>query len=122
MLRKLSMVCMSVVLGKGSVHHLVAMLFLSLSWLAMQIRMSPYRFAEDNSLKIMCEVVIFSTVTIALAKKTLVAPDAGGEYTVGLLVCYSAVPVAALHAVVVKVLRVRARQATIRAIPRRLVS
>ena len=44
--------------GKGTVGQLVATSFLSLLWFALQVKTSPYRFSEDNSLKVVCELVM----------------------------------------------------------------
>ena len=58
-IRKLLLVGMLVVAGRGSVAQLFLALVISFASFALQVRMTPYRHAEDNLLKAAVEVHIF---------------------------------------------------------------
>ena len=52
MLRKLSIVSVASVFGKGSVNQLFCMSFLSLAWLVLHVKHWPYRFTEVTRLEL----------------------------------------------------------------------
>ena len=51
MIRKLSIVAIAHLVGKGSVTQLTCTGFLSVAWLCLHVKAWPYRFLEDNLLK-----------------------------------------------------------------------
>eukprot|EP01051_Picozoa_sp_SAG22_P026882 SAG22_NODE_8718_length_635_cov_0.904851_1_plen_160_part_01 len=78
MIRKLLLVGMLVVAGRGSVAQLFLAILISFVSFSLQVRLMPYRHAEDNVLKAAVEVHIFLLVSIALVLKGL-RSEAGGE-------------------------------------------
>ena len=56
--------------GKGSVEQLFFTSFLTLAWFSVHIKEWPYRFPEDNWLKLASDFTIFATVIVALAHHT----------------------------------------------------
>ena len=67
-----------VVVGRGSVAQLFLALVISFASFALQVKLIPYRHAEDNLLKAAVEIHIFLLVAVALVLKGLRA-EAGGE-------------------------------------------
>ena len=59
MLRKLMLVGMLVVAGRGSVAQLFLALVISFVSFSLQVKLTPYRHAEDNVLKAAVEMHIF---------------------------------------------------------------
>ena len=78
MIRKLMLVGMLMVAGRGSVAQLFAAIVISFVSFSLQVQLMPYRHAEDNVLKAAVEVHIFLLVAIALVLKGL-RSEAGGE-------------------------------------------
>jgi hypothetical protein len=72
MIRKLALVGMLVVAGRGSVAQLFLAVCVSCASLVAQVTLSPYKHREDNIFKACVEVHIFLVVTIALVLKCLV--------------------------------------------------
>ena len=66
MLRKLTLVGCASLFGKGSLEQLFFTSFVSVTWLALQVKEWPYRFDEDNVLKLSCEVAIYGTALVGL--------------------------------------------------------
>ena len=77
MVRKLMLVGMLVIFSRGSVTQLFMAIIISFGSFALQVKLAPYRHAEDNLLKAMIEAHIFLIVSIALALKGL---EADNEY------------------------------------------
>ena len=59
MLRKLMLVGMLVIAGRGSVAQLFLALVISFVSFSLQVKLTPYRHAEDNVLKAAVEMHIF---------------------------------------------------------------
>ena len=59
MLRKLMLVGMLVVAGRGSVAQLFLALVISFVSFSLQVKLTPYRHTEDNVLKAAVEMHIF---------------------------------------------------------------
>ena len=59
MLRKLMLVGMLVIAGRGSVAQLFLELVISFVSFSLQVKLTPYRHAEDNVLKAAVEMHIF---------------------------------------------------------------
>ena len=78
MIRKLMLVGMLVVAGRGSVAQLFLALSISFVTFSLQVKLAPYRHSEDNLLKAAVEIHIFLLVAIALVLKSL-RSGAGGE-------------------------------------------
>eukprot|EP01051_Picozoa_sp_SAG22_P006426 SAG22_NODE_420_length_10739_cov_7.090320_12_plen_232_part_00 len=78
MIRKLLLVGMLVVAGRGSVAQLFLAIVISFVSFSLQVRLRPYRHSEDNILKACVEVHIFLLVAVALVLKGLRA-EADGE-------------------------------------------
>ena len=91
-------------------EQLIFTSFLTLAWLILQVKAWPYRFAVDNSLKLVCELVIFGTVNVALAERST---DGGFEHAHGVyagalqLMFLGIVPVCTLGAFVSKAMSAR---------------
>jgi hypothetical protein len=71
MVRKLCLVGMLVVAGRGSVAQLFLAVVISFITFSMQITLQPYKHWEDNLLKAAVEVHIFLLVSVALVLKCL---------------------------------------------------
>eukprot|EP01051_Picozoa_sp_SAG22_P007109 SAG22_NODE_489_length_9845_cov_5.954550_9_plen_401_part_00 len=78
MIRKLLLVGMLVVAGRGSVAQLFLAIVISFISFSVQVKLAPYKHSEDNVLKSAVEVHIFFLVSIALVLKGL-RSEAGGE-------------------------------------------
>ena len=78
MLRKLLLVGMLVITGRGSIAQLFLALVISFVSFALQVRVTSFRHPEDNVLKAAVEVHIFLLVAVALVLKGL-RSEAGGE-------------------------------------------
>eukprot|EP01051_Picozoa_sp_SAG22_P001955 SAG22_NODE_82_length_21749_cov_10.719769_12_plen_401_part_00 len=78
MIRKLMLVGMLVVAGRGSVAQLFLAIVISFASFSLQVKLTPYRHAEDNVLKAAVEIHIFLLVSIALVLKSL-RGEAEGE-------------------------------------------
>ena len=70
-IRKLILVGLLVVVGRGSVAQLFVAVVVSVTLLAMQLVLQPYKHAEDNLFKAGVEIHICLTVTCALVLKCL---------------------------------------------------
>ena len=79
MVRKLVLVGVLVMFGRGSVFQLFVAVLVSCTSLVLQVHLSPYKHGEDNVFKAVVEVHIFLVVTIAPALKQLRANDAQME-------------------------------------------
>ena len=79
MLRKLCLVGMLVVAGRGSVAQLFLAVVISFASFSLQVRLEPYQHWEDNLFKAAVEVHIFLLVSIALVLKCLHGKDAADE-------------------------------------------
>jgi hypothetical protein len=79
MIRKLILVGLLVVVGRGSVAQLFVAVVVSVALLAMQLVLQPYKHAEDNLFKAGVEIHICLTVTCALVLKCLKRGDGGDE-------------------------------------------
>ena len=79
MVRKLTLVGLLVVMGRGTVAQLFAAVCISCVSLVLQVHLQPYRHWEDNAFKIAVEVHIFLVVTIAPVLKDLDSLDGANE-------------------------------------------
>jgi hypothetical protein len=110
MVRKLMLVGMLVVVGRGSVAQLFLANTISFGSFALQVKLMPYRHAEDNLLKAAVEIHIFLLVSVALALKGLRHDQAHGTgsesemlYDVVLIISFVLmVPIAFIWAVMAK--------------------
>eukprot|EP01045_Picozoa_sp_COSAG04_P022639 COSAG04_NODE_2589_length_3889_cov_14.873119_1_plen_372_part_10 len=71
MLRKLMLVGMLVIAGRGSAAQLFLAVCLSCAALVLQIYLQPYKHWEDNVFKALVEVHIFLVMTVSLVLKFL---------------------------------------------------
>ena len=71
MVRKLCLVGMLVVAGRGSVAQLFLAVVISFVTFSLQITLQPYKHWEDNLFKAAVEVHIFLLVSVALVLKCL---------------------------------------------------
>ena len=71
MVRKLLLVGMLVVAGRGSAAQLFLAVLVSCLSLSLQLVLQPYKHREDNVFKVLVEVHIFLVVTVALVLKFL---------------------------------------------------
>ena len=78
MVRKLLMVGVIVLIGRGSVGQLVVALVLAAGFSLLHIRSWPYKQFADNALKLAVEVQIFCTVVVGMAIKADPDADATG--------------------------------------------
>eukprot|EP01045_Picozoa_sp_COSAG04_P009171 COSAG04_NODE_525_length_13096_cov_16.943602_2_plen_592_part_00 len=76
MVRKLMLVGMLVVAGRGSAAQLFLAVCVSCTALVLQVTLQPYKHWEDNVFKALVEVHIFLVVTVSLVLKFL-GTDAG---------------------------------------------
>ena len=76
MVRKLVLVGVLVMFGRGNVFQLFVAVLVSCTSLVLQVHLSPYKHREDNVFKAVVEVHIFLVVTIAPVLKQLRADDA----------------------------------------------
>lgn len=79
MVRKLVLVGMLVLAGRGSVAQLFLAVCVSCTSLVLQVHLQPYKHPEDNAFKTSSEIHIFLVVTIALVLKCLGTQTAGME-------------------------------------------
>ena len=79
MVRKLVLVGVLVLVGRGSVFQLFVAVLVSCASLVLQVHLSPYKHTEDNVFKAVVEVHIFLVVTIAPVLNQLRADDAEAE-------------------------------------------
>jgi hypothetical protein len=79
MIRKLMLVGMLVVVGRGSVAQLFLAVVISFVSFSLQINLQPYKHWEDNKFKAAVEVHIFLLVSIALVLKCLRAEGVAAE-------------------------------------------
>ena len=94
MLRKLTMVGLAAAFGKGTDAQLFFVAWLTVAWLSVQCKESPYFFAEDNALKVLCEVVILCTILVGRWSKESTNVGDISWYSTLLLAVYAAVPLA----------------------------
>ena len=66
MLRKLALVGLVLLVGRGSVAQLNAALCLSFGFFALQVRVCPYKIREDNAFRAVTECHVFIVIGIAL--------------------------------------------------------
>eukprot|EP01051_Picozoa_sp_SAG22_P022789 SAG22_NODE_5605_length_986_cov_0.864713_2_plen_158_part_01 len=71
MIRKLLLVGMLVIFGRGSVAQLFLAIGVSFACFTLQVHFAPYKHAEDNNFKIAIELQIALTIVIALVLKSL---------------------------------------------------
>ena len=71
MVRKLCLVGMLVVAGRGSVAQLFLAVVISFTSFSLQVKLEPYKHWEDNLFKAAVEVHIFLLVSVALVLKCL---------------------------------------------------
>ena len=71
MMRKLCLVGMLVVAGRGSVAQLFLAVVISFTSFSLQVKLEPYKHWEDNLFKAAVEVHIFLLVSVALVLKCL---------------------------------------------------
>ena len=67
MLRKLFLVGVVLLVGRGSVAQLLAALLLSFGFFALQVKLNPYRHKPDNVLRAATEFHVFIIIMVALA-------------------------------------------------------
>jgi len=79
MVRKLCLVGMLVVAGRGSVAQLFLAVVISFMTFSLQITLQPYKHAEDNLFKAAVEVHIFLLVSVALVLKCLRYGDGAAD-------------------------------------------
>ena len=79
MVRKLVLVGVLVMFGRGTVFQLFVAVLVSCTSLVLQVHLSPYKHREDNVFKAVVEVHIFLVVTIAPVLNQLRADDADAE-------------------------------------------
>jgi hypothetical protein len=79
MVRKLVLVGVLVMVGRGSVSQLFVAAVVSCISLVLQVNLSPYKHREDNVFKTVVEVHIFLVVLIAPVLKSLQSDDAEAE-------------------------------------------
>ena len=70
MLRKLSLVGLVVLLGRGSVFQLLCCILLSIGFFALHVKMWPMKTNMDNLLRASCEFNVFLTIVVAFAMKS----------------------------------------------------
>ena len=71
MVRKLCLVGMLVVAGRGSVAQLFLAVVISFTSFSLQVKLEPYKHWEDNLFKAAVEIHIFLLVSVALVLKCL---------------------------------------------------
>ena len=79
MIRKLILVGLLVVAGRGSVAQLFIAVVVSVALLALQLVLQPYKHTEDNAFKAGVEIHICLTVMCALVLKCLKLQSASDE-------------------------------------------
>ena len=79
MIRKLILVGLLVMVGRGSVAQLFVAVVVSVALLVLQVTLQPYKHWEDNAFKAGVEVHISLTVTCALVLKCLGSQNEGEE-------------------------------------------
>eukprot|EP01051_Picozoa_sp_SAG22_P005397 SAG22_NODE_319_length_12493_cov_33.326475_3_plen_404_part_00 len=79
MIRKLMLVGMLVVAGRGSVAQLFLAVVISFASFSLQVKFEPFKHPEDNLLKAAVEIHIFLLMSIALVIKCLQTEDAADE-------------------------------------------
>ena len=79
MIRKLILVGLLVMVGRGSVAQLFVAVVVSVTLLVLQVTLQPYKHLEDNVFKAGVEVHICLTVTCALVLKCLGSQNEGEE-------------------------------------------
>ena len=65
MLRKLALVGLVLLVGRGSVGQLVCALLLAFVFFALQVRLCPYKIEQDNSLRAATELHVFLIIVAA---------------------------------------------------------
>eukprot|EP01043_Picozoa_sp_COSAG02_P018544 COSAG02_NODE_868_length_16360_cov_12.608204_7_plen_1171_part_00 len=107
MLRKLALVGLVLLVGRGSVAQLNAALFLSFGFFALQVKVCPYKISEDNVFRAITECHVFVVIVSALTlQKINLTREVMGEtaYDWTLLATFILmVPVSFVVAVVTKV-------------------
>jgi len=76
MVRKLLLVGMLLVVGRGTAAQLFLGILISCTSLVAQFQLQPYKHREDNIFKILVEVHIFLVMVVSLVLKYLVAEGA----------------------------------------------
>ena len=66
MLRKLALVGVVLVVDRGSAAQLFVALLLSFLFFALQVRIRPYKIAQDNTFRAATEFHVFIVIAIAL--------------------------------------------------------
>eukprot|EP01045_Picozoa_sp_COSAG04_P005830 COSAG04_NODE_276_length_18405_cov_14.052278_6_plen_591_part_00 len=79
MLRKLALVGMLVVVGRGSAAQLFLAVCLSCTALMLQVTLQPYKHWEDNVFKALVEVHIFLVMAVSLVLKFLNTSAVGDQ-------------------------------------------
>ena len=69
MIRKLALVGMVLVVGRGSVAQLSAAIMLSFGFFALQMYTWPYKIEQDNLLRAATELHVFIVICTALVLK-----------------------------------------------------
>ena len=111
MVRKLVLVGMLVIAGRGSAAQLFLAVLVSGTSLGLQVQLAPYKHWEDNLLKTLVEMHIFLVVTVSLVLKFLTSESVSSDQEVLTVTFYDwllvlsfilAVPVAFLCTVCAK--------------------
>jgi hypothetical protein len=78
MVRKLLLVGVLVVVGRGSAAQVGCAACLSVGFIMLQFKLWPYKLSADNTFKAVIEAQIFATVLVALLLKTDLTTEAVG--------------------------------------------
>ena len=106
MLRKLTLVGLVLIAGRGSTFQLSVALVLSLSFLALHILTLPYKVTADNAFRAATELHVFIAISVALVYKTDLSLETvpAGAYDAVLFASFILlVPVAFVVTVIAKV-------------------
>ena len=66
MIRKLFLVGLILLVGRGSIAQLTCALLLSFGFFALQVKISPYKIAQDNTFRSATEFHVFIVIVCAL--------------------------------------------------------
>ena len=78
MLRKLALVGLVLLVGRGTIAQLTVAIVLSFGFFALQMRTWPYKLQQDNLLRASTEMHVFIVITTALVFKQDLTWEAWG--------------------------------------------